>query len=218
MGKVLKIGAFITSHGFGHGTRTCAVLNEVAKSRSCKFDIFSTLPNWFFIHNLPELDLELHNIQTDVGLVQKSPFIHDLTETLKQLEKFTQFNNRDFLECLKIVRNKDFDLLISDISPVGLEIGKQMGIPSTLIENFTWNWIYQEYCYSHLGFNRINEILEKSYSYADLHIQASPICQKKKAVGQGVSLKPHSEIKQLLGIGRLLLFYLQQAELLRATN
>ena len=207
MGKVLKIGAFITSHGFGHGTRTCAVLNEIAKSISCKFDIFSTLPNWFFIHNLPELDLELHNIQTDVGLEQKSPFIHDLDETLKQLEKFTQFNNRDFLECLKIVRNKDFDLLISDISPVGLEIGKQMGIPSTLIENFTWNWIYQEYCNSHLGFNRINEILEKSYSYADLHIQASPFCQKTQKAKETPPIsrsirKPHSEIKQLLGISK----------------
>ena len=118
MGKVLKIGAFITGHGFGHGTRTCAVLNEIAKSRSCKFDIFSTLPNWFFFNNLPELELELHNIQTDVGLVQKSPFIHDLNETLKQLEKFTQFNNRDFFECLKIARNKDFDLLEINLFPL----------------------------------------------------------------------------------------------------
>ena len=206
MGKVLKIGAFITSHGFGHGTRTCAVLNEIAKFRSCKFEIFSTLPNWFFSHNLPELELELHNIQTDVGLAQKSPFIHDLKETLKQLEKFTQFNNRDFLECLKIVKNNDFDLLISDISPVGLEIGKQMDIPSALIENFTWDWIYQEYCDSHFGFNRINEILEKSYSYADLHIQASPFCQKKNRTIETPPIsrsirKPHSEIKQLLGIG-----------------
>ena len=205
MGKVLKIGAFITSHGFGHGTRACAVLNQIAKFRSCKIDIFSTLPNWFFPYNLPGLELELHNIQTDVGLVQKSPFIHDSRETLKQLEKFTQFNSREFLECLKIVRSKDFDLLISDISPVGLEIGNQMGIPSVLIENFTWDWIYEEYCDSHFGFNRINEILEKSYSYADLHIQASPFCQKKDRTIETPPIsrsirKPQSEIKQLLGI------------------
>lgn len=207
MGKVLKIGAFITSHGFGHGTRTCAVLKEIAKFRSCEFDIFSTLPNWFFSHNLPGLEIELHQVETDVGLVQKSPFTHDLIETLKKLEKFTQFNDRNFLKTLSIVRNKDFDLLISDISPLGLEIGKQTGIPSTLIENFTWDWIYQEYGDSHIGFNRINAILEKSYSYAGLHIQASPFCLKKNKTLETPPIsrsiqKNHSEIKELLGIER----------------
>ena len=184
LNKNLKIAVFITSHGFGHGTRACAVLNQITKSRTCEFDIFSTLPNWFFYQNLPNLKLNLHPTQTDVGLVQKNPFVHDLLASLNQLKEFTQFNNSSFLKSLKIVQNKKFDLIISDISPLGLEIGNQTGIPSILIENFTWDWIYQQHCKTYPAFNKIIEILKKSFSYADLHIQTTPFCKAMELATQ----------------------------------
>ena len=118
MGKIKSIGVFITSHGFGHATRTCAVLNEISKVQSFDFVIFSTLPQWFFSQNLNFKNFELVRIKTDVGLVQKTPFDHDLDQTFFELQEFLSFENSNFNNAFELSKEKKFDLIICDISPV----------------------------------------------------------------------------------------------------
>jgi hypothetical protein len=177
--KCFKIGVFISGHGFGHGTRTCAILKEITRFIPCEFDILSDLPTWFFKQNLPSLNFTLHNVKTDIGLVQKTPFLHDLDETVNQLKEFVRFNSQEYIFCERLVRRKKHDLLISDISPLGLEVGFKTGVPNVLIENFTWDWIYQLYTETALGILPIIEVLEKSYSYANLRIKVTPFCDSK---------------------------------------
>lgn len=179
MDKCIKIGVFISGHGFGHGTRTCAILKEITSFISCDFDIFSNLPTWFFQQNLSSLNFTLHHIKTDIGLVQKTPFLHDLDETVNQLKEFVRFDSQDFTFCERLVRRKKHDLLISDISPLGLELGFKTGVPNVLIENFTWDWIYQIYTETESDFLPIIEVLEKSYSYANLRLKVTPFCDSK---------------------------------------
>lgn len=179
MDKCIKIGVFISGHGFGHGTRTCAILREISRLIPCNFDIFSNLPTWFFKQNLSPLNITLHHIKTDIGLVQKTPFLHDLDETVNQLKKFVRFDSKDFIFCERLIRRKKHDLLISDISPLGLEVGFRTGVPNVLIENFTWDWIYQIYTETASDFLPIIEVLEKSYSYASLRIKVTPFCDSK---------------------------------------
>jgi hypothetical protein len=177
--KCFKIGVFISGHGFGHGTRTCAILKEITSFIPCDFDIFSNLPTWFFQQNLSSLNFTLHHIKTDIGLVQETPFLHDLYETVNQLKEFVRFDSKDFIFCEQLVRRKKHDLLISDISPLGLEVGFKTGVANVLIENFTWDWIYQIYTETALDFLPIIEVLEKSYSYANLRIKVTPFCDSK---------------------------------------
>ena len=179
MDKCFKIGVFISGHGFGHGTRTCAILKEITSFIPCDFDIFSNLPTWFFQQNLSSLNFTLHHIKTDIGLVQKTPFLHDLYETVNQLKEFVRFDSKDFIFCEQLVRRKKHDLLISDISPLGLEVGFKTGVANVLIENFTWDWIYQIYTETESDFLPIIEVLEKSYSYANLRIKVTPFCDSK---------------------------------------
>ena len=44
-----RIAYFITPHGFGHAARASAVMNAVSDiAPSVSFDIFTTVPKWFF--------------------------------------------------------------------------------------------------------------------------------------------------------------------------
>ena len=179
--KILRIGVFITSHGFGHASRTCAVLNEITKRSNCSIDIFSTVPPWFLKQNILCKNFEVHFLKTDVGLVQKSPFLHDLQETINQLKDFLLFRSVDSQKAITISRRKNFNLIISDISPLGIKVADQLGIQSVLIENFTWDWIYCHYRESHKQFDEIIESLRAIFERSGLHIQARPFCVEKNS-------------------------------------
>ena len=207
MTKISRIGVFITSHGFGHATRTCAVLNEISKTRSCSFIIFSTLPQYFFLQNLNFDSFELVSLKTDVGLVQEGPFAHDLTKTYIELEEFLLFKSSDFQKALTLSRDKELDLIICDISPLGLEVSHRLGIPSVLIENFTWDWIYEAYQKMHSGWSDIIDRISKVYENADLRIQAKPFCLendnsvKVPPISRSLIRSP-DEIRKKLGCDR----------------
>jgi len=49
-------------------------------------------------------------------------------------------------------------------------------VVSVLIENFTWDWIYQSYLEKWPGFNSHISYLNQLYSTADYHLQAEPVC------------------------------------------
>ena len=140
----MRITCFITSHGFGHATRSFSVLSELAKDKKIQLNIISTLPKWFIHENLKETSYQTHHFQTDVGMVQETPFKHNLDDTIQKLDQFLKFNDVELKSVTKNLDNYRSDCFF-DISPLGLYLGRKMGIPSCLLENFTWDWIYEGY-------------------------------------------------------------------------
>ena len=103
--------------------------------------IFSSLPDWFWSENLSEIEHQCIHAETDIGLIQKSPFHHDLDLTAKAWMNFISFSNENFDRCLHRVNQFEPECILCDISPLGLWVGQRLGIPSILIENFTWDWM-----------------------------------------------------------------------------
>lgn len=199
----MKIACFITSHGFGHATRTLAILKNLAKKIDLEISIFSTLPDWFFTENLTGVLYQTNHLQTDVGLVQKSPFKHDLDLTLDELELFLRFKNEN--QTLKLLEKENLDFIFCDISPLGLHFANKLGIPSCLLENFTWDWIYEEYLSERRDFQKPIEKLRDIFRSAHLHIQTTPICNPVSNACKinpvfRPSLKVKTAIRQDLGI------------------
>ena len=180
------------------------MLNEITQRSNCSIDIFSTLPPWFLQQNILCKNFEAHYLKTDVGLVQKSPFVHDLQETIQQLKDFLLFRSVDSQKAITISKKKNFDLIISDISPLGIKIAHQLGVQSVLIENFTWDWIYEEYLEINSGWAEIVEKASESYGKANLHIQTKPFCSenidslKIPPISRPVLKNPY-QIKKSLG-------------------
>jgi hypothetical protein len=175
-----NVACFATSHGFGHATRAVAVLRALAKNApGLTVNSFSTLPDWFWTENLsPDIPHHAHQLETDVGLVQKSPFEHDLDQTITRLERFLAFDEPALEDVRKILRESKPDLILCDISPLGLVLGKELDIPTVLVENFTWDWIYGTYLNEDSRFEPIIEQLGTLFRSADLRIQTEPICER----------------------------------------
>jgi len=116
----------------------------------------------------------LHPISCDVGLVQKNALQEDLDQTLGALERFYPLHRHLVDRVAAIWR--DCELVICDIAPLGLAAAQRAGVSSVLIENFTWDWIYQPYEQDLPSFRDIDRTLKEIYALADYHIKTAPWC------------------------------------------
>lgn len=178
--RPLNLACFATSHGFGHATRAVAVLRALAQNEpGLTVRVFSTLPDWFWTENLsPYVTFHAQRLETDVGLVQNSPFEHDLDQTITRLERFLAFDEPVLEDTRKTLLETQPDLILCDVSPLGLVLGKELGIPTALVENFTWDWIYGAYLNEEPRFAPFIERLHELFDSADLRIQTEPICER----------------------------------------
>jgi len=170
------IAYFISPHGFGHAARSAAVMAILLeKNPAIHFDIFTTIPSWFFEDSLPGNFIH-HNLVTDVGLVQHSPLEEDVVGTFRALNDFLPFDTEKIKQLSKKINAMGCSLIICDIAPMGILVAQKAGLPSVLIENFTWDWIYQKYIDIHPSVERHIEYLAQLFRRADIHIQATPAC------------------------------------------
>ena len=174
-----RIAFFISPHGFGHAARAASVMEALAEIEpSLQFDIFTTVPEWFFA-NSDSFSFHYHRLETDIGLVQKTPFQEDLPATVQKLKKFLPFNPAQIAAVSEKIKQLKCNLIVCDIAPMGIQVAKEAGVPSVLIENFTWDWIYQGY--EKEEFNEFNTYLQSIFAEASFHIQTQPICKPVRA-------------------------------------
>ncbi len=175
----LTLSYFISPHGFGHAARAAAVMAAVqVLDPRIRFEIFTTIPKRFFEESLLG-PFGYHAQVTDVGLVQKDPLCADLPETLARLDEFLPFDGGVIKHLAETVSRLNCAMVLCDISPMGIAVARKAGVPSLLVENFTWDWVYGEYVSQMPGFKAHMDYLEPLFSHADYHVQASPVCKKR---------------------------------------
>ena len=175
------IAFFITPHGFGHAARACAVMAALKERHATiRFEIFTTVPEWFFENSIGG-GFNYHCLETDVGLLQTSPFHADLGLTLKRLRDFVPFGKQRLQWPTEIASRSDCRLVVSDIAPLGIAVAGVAGIPSLLIENFTWDWIYDGCAATCPEMKRYAGVMREYFQAATYHIQTEPVCEYRSA-------------------------------------
>jgi UDP-N-acetylglucosamine:LPS N-acetylglucosamine transferase len=170
-----RIAFFISPHGFGHAARAASIMEALAQiAPSFQFDIFSTVPRWFFA-KCNSFAFQYHRLLTDIGLVQQTPFQEDLRATVQKLKKLLPFKASRIAAAAETIRRLKCKLVICDIAPMGIRVAEAAGVPSVLIENFTWDWIYRGYATE--GLKKFDAYLQTIFAEATFHIQTQPICQ-----------------------------------------
>jgi UDP-N-acetylglucosamine:LPS N-acetylglucosamine transferase len=202
---IKSIAYFISSHGFGHAARAAAAMQAIAEiDASAHFEIFTDVPSWFFQESLSARH-NYHDLITDFGLAQKTPFNADLKDTLLSLDGFYPIAQSRLTDVAQTVRQLNCRLVICDIAPMGILVAGEAGIPSVLIENFTWDWIYAQYATVDDRINRHINYLKPVFESVDYHIQTEPLCRPSLSnlVTAPVSRKPRmtkNQIRQQLGL------------------
>ncbi|MFH2132014.1 MAG: glycosyltransferase family protein [bacterium] len=194
-----RIAYFVSPHGFGHAARAAAVISVLQEQRpSLHVDLFSHTPRWFF-GSLLEGPTEYHELLTDIGLVQTSPLVEDLPATVRRLDEFLPFDENRIWQLARQLLGKGCQLVVCDIAPLGISVATRAGIPSVLIENFTWDWIYQGYPEYQTQLEKHIRYLETIYAKATYRIQVEPNCQRQPAdlLTGPVSRKPGVSREQI---------------------
>ncbi|MDS3859666.1 glycosyl transferase [Thermosynechococcaceae cyanobacterium BACA0444] len=133
----------ITNHGFGHVTRTAAVIADLQQQLPDLLPIFVTgAPRWLlnaylpgeFIHRPRSLDL---------GVVQSDSLTMDLGATLEQWQQI-QAQSLDLIAAeVSFIEQNEVPLILADIPCLATAIGQKAGIPCWMSSNFGWDFIYQ---------------------------------------------------------------------------
>lgn len=173
-----RLAYVVSSHGFGHAARACAVIEALwERDPQIRIEILAGTPEWFFAQSLghrapsPE-SYRVHRATTDVGLRQTSALREDADATRRALDELLPFDQgcRPLADALAATEP---DLVVCDVSPWGLAAARRIGVPSVLVENFTWDWIYA-------GYPELEPYVEPfadAFALADRRIQTEPICR-----------------------------------------
>jgi len=170
---------FVSPHGFGHAARACAVMEAIHRVQpDCHFEVFTSIPMWFFQDSLTA-SFRYHPVHTDVGLVQKTAFESDIDRTVQHLNAFLPFDPHLVSELARLVTDSRCRLVLCDIAPLGIAVARAGGIPSLLVENFTWDWIYRELSSANVLLGTHCRYLERIFDAAAYRIQTEPVCRPR---------------------------------------
>ena len=172
----VPVAVVVSAHGFGHAARACAVIEALAERRpDLHFEIITTVPRWFFAQSLTA-PFSLHRFTTDVGLVQRTPLEEDLDATADRLDRLLAGGGRLERLAERIGRLR-CRAVLADIAPLGIAAARRLGIPAVLVENFTWDWIYDGYGGREPRLAQHGAALAALSATADLHVQTEPACR-----------------------------------------
>ncbi len=169
---------FISPHGFGHAARSCAVMEAIhGEDPSIRFEIihhgsgmvFPRLAGRAFrLPCLPGGYWPGPERSADRGYPRHAPAAWRISCRSIRKPSMTWQPSVRQLGCQRVV---------CDIAPLGIAVARQAGIPSILVENFTWDWIYSAYLQEEPGLSRPIALLAELFRAVDCHIQTEPVCR-----------------------------------------
>jgi UDP:flavonoid glycosyltransferase YjiC (YdhE family) len=184
----VRLAVFVSAHGFGHAARAAALLAALrAREPRLEPTLFTTVPRWFFAESL-DFEPGRREEAVDVGFVQRGPLEEDLPATLERLERFwREADGGRTSELADALRSLGAAAVLCDVSPLGLLAARAAGLPSILVENFTWDWIYEGTLDREPRFAPWIARLRGIFDLATLRIQAEPACDP---VASAVAVPP----------------------------
>jgi len=140
----MLIYAALSSHGYGHGSRTASVLTELAALRpDWRLVVSSGLPAAFLRLALGPVPFEHRPCQWDVGVVQADALGSDGPATLTALEVLDrELPGRLAQEASWLVAQAEPALVLGDIPPAAAQLACDLGLPLAWLASFGWDAIY----------------------------------------------------------------------------
>jgi L-arabinokinase len=148
----VTVAFYISGHGFGHASRQVEIVNAFGlRHPGVRIFIRSAAARWLLERTI-RVPYELDDRPCDTGVVQIDSLRLDAAETIARAAEFYATFDRRAADEARLLRDRDTRLVIVDAAPLGCEAAALAGIPSVVVSNFTWDWIYTGYPeHLHLG-------------------------------------------------------------------
>jgi hypothetical protein len=140
-----SVAFYISGHGFGHASRQIEILNALGALRpDLAIVVRSSAPQWLFDRTV-RVPITFLAGECDTGVVQLDSLRLDERETVRRASAFYRTLPQRAQAEATILRQHDARLVITDAPPLGCSAATAAGVPSFVVTNFTWDWIYEAY-------------------------------------------------------------------------
>ncbi len=157
----------ISGHGFGHASRQIEIVNALgAASPGTPIVIRTSAPRWLFDRTL-RVPAQLLPGECDTGVVQIDSLHPDIPATIARASEFYRELPARAAREATLLREHRASLVISDAPPLACAAAVAAGVPSVVISNFTWDWIYEGYSTKLALPPRLLDAIRAAYSRAD---------------------------------------------------
>ncbi|HXG56205.1 MAG TPA: hypothetical protein VNJ03_12570 [Vicinamibacterales bacterium] len=140
------IAFYISGHGFGHVSRQIEIINALAPRLppDVRILIRTGAARWLFDRTLTTPTVFIDG-PCDSGIVQIDSLRLDEAATITAAADFySTFAERAAADA-GLLREHEAVLVVSDAPPLACAAAAAAAIPSIVISNFTWDWIYGGY-------------------------------------------------------------------------
>ncbi len=135
--------AAITNHGFGHATRTAAVIAAIQTLYpDVLVMIATTAPRWLLECYITQ-DFIHRPVALDIGIIQSDSLTMDKVATLEKLQQIRAKANRTIAGEVNFIKQNRVGLVLADIPPLASAIAKAADVPCWMMSNFGWDFIYR---------------------------------------------------------------------------
>lgn len=139
------VAFYISGHGFGHASRQIEIVNALAhRIPGVRLVLRTAVARWLLERTI-EPPFALHSAPCDTGIVQIDSLRLDAQSTVDAAATFYGTFDRRVQDEAALLRDERVDVVIVDAPPLGCAGAAAAGIPSVVVANFTWDWIYREY-------------------------------------------------------------------------
>lgn len=179
--KVPSIAYYISAHGYGHGVRSCNIIQAINKLYPhLTVHVVSQLSEVFLSRQIDLRRNLLRSESFDVGMVQVDSIRVDISSTLTRVKQL--YSRREDLAAREaaFLREKGIGLVVVDIPAIPIEAAVAAGVPRLAVGNFSWDWIYSEFIRQDRSWQPIVDVLHETYAQTDLLLRL-PFCEEMRA-------------------------------------
>ncbi len=140
----MLIYACISAHGFGHGSRTGAVLSALhGLQPHWRVVVSTTLPPAFLATALGPVPYEHRPVRWDVGVIQADALGSDPAATLEALEALEQQLPQQLEQEARWLQAQGEQVLVlGDVPPAAALLAERIEAPLVWLASFGWEAIY----------------------------------------------------------------------------
>jgi uncharacterized protein (TIGR00661 family) len=165
----MNILYFISDHGFGHATRSIGLLRKLqTKLKNYNVVIYNEKSYDFLQESMP--DTRIIKFPSDVGPITKTKVNEiDPDNSFHLFSKWID-NEEHWIKKVKNTFKFSPDLIITDISPMGLRLSEKIRCPAVTIANFSWTDILKKFPFNPEK-NKVNNWLKDSFSISQMTLK-----------------------------------------------
>ena len=136
---------YISGHGFGHASREIEAINALGARRpDLTIVVRTSAPRWLF-DRTARVPITLIAGECDTGIVQIDSLRLDEPATIERADTFYRTLDSRAREEARLLDAHDARIVVADAPPLGCAAAAAAGVPSVVLTNFTWDWIYEAY-------------------------------------------------------------------------